>query len=84
VFTLGPSVVSPQDLKLEPGTICVGDGAVRYRTLLEDRGAEVPPDGDERHLPLARFHAALATDFGPADAIEPLYLRVPDAEARHQ
>jgi tRNA threonylcarbamoyl adenosine modification protein YeaZ len=84
VFTLGPSVVSPQDLKLEPGTICVGDGAVRYRTLLEERGAEVPPDRDERHLPRARFHAALATDFGPADAIEPLYLRVPDAEARHQ
>jgi len=84
VFTLGPSVVSPQDLKLEPGTICVGDGAVRYRTLLEERGAEVPPDRDERHLPRARFHAALATDFGPADAIEPLYLRVPDAEARQQ
>jgi tRNA threonylcarbamoyl adenosine modification protein YeaZ len=84
VFTLGPSVVSPHDLELEPDTICVGDGAVRYRTLLEERGAEVPPDRDERHLPRARFHAALATDFGPADAIEPLYLRVPDAEARHQ
>jgi tRNA threonylcarbamoyladenosine biosynthesis protein TsaB len=82
VFTLGPSVVSPQELELEPGTLCVGDGAVRYRSVLEERGAEVPPDDDERHLPRARFHAELARDFGPADAIEPLYLRIPDAEAR--
>jgi tRNA threonylcarbamoyladenosine biosynthesis protein TsaB len=82
VFMLGPRVVSPQDLELEPGTVCVGDGAVRYRTLLEERGAEIPPDGDERHLPRARFHAQLAGDFGPAEAIEPLYLRVPDAEAK--
>jgi tRNA threonylcarbamoyladenosine biosynthesis protein TsaB len=84
VFTLGPSVVSPNELELDPGTICVGDGALRYRLVLEERGAEVPPDDDERHLPRARFHAQLARDFGPADAIEPLYLRVPDAEARQQ
>jgi len=32
-------------------------------------------------VPHARFHAELARDFGPADAIEPLYLRLPDAEA---
>jgi hypothetical protein len=48
--------------------------------VLESRGAEIPPDDDERHLPMARFHAALASDFGPAEEIEPLYLRVPDAE----
>ena len=66
--------------ELEPGTICVGDGARRYRALLEEKGAVVPPDGDERHLPRARFHAQLARDFGPVEAIEPLYLRVPDAE----
>jgi tRNA threonylcarbamoyl adenosine modification protein YeaZ len=77
-----PAVHSPQDLELEPGTLCVGDGAVRYRAVLESRGAEIPPDGDERHLPRARFHAALATGFGPADEIEPLYLRAPDAEQK--
>ena len=38
----------------------VGDGAVRYRDVLEAAGAVVPPDEDERHLPRARFHAALA------------------------
>ena len=81
VFAAGPVVVSPQELEVD-GRLCVGDGAVRYRTILEERGAEVPPDDDERHLVHARFHVQLARDFGPAEAIEPLYLRVPDAEAR--
>ena len=75
-----PAARSPQELDLEPGTLCVGDGALRYRAVLESRGAEIPPDDDERHLPRARFHAALARDFGPAEAVEPLYVRVPDAE----
>jgi hypothetical protein len=60
--------------------LCVGSGAVRYRAILEANGAEVPPDDDERHLPRARFHAQLARDFGPAGQVEPLYLRIPDAE----
>jgi len=75
-----PAVRRPQELRLEPGAVCVGDGAVRYRALLESQGAEIPPDDDERHLPRARFHAALARDFGPAEEVEPLYVRVSDAE----
>jgi tRNA threonylcarbamoyladenosine biosynthesis protein TsaB len=71
---------APQELELEPGSVCVGDGAVRYRAVLEERGARIPPDDDERHLPRARFHVDLARDFGPAELVEPLYLRVPDAE----
>jgi len=80
VFTLRdgePVVCSPQEV--EP-RLCVGDGALRYRAVLEERGAEVPPDGDERHLPRARFHAQLAGPFVPAGEVEPLYLRLPDAE----
>ena len=61
--------------------MCVGDGAVRYRALLEERGATVPPDDDERHLPRARFHAALVGEPGDVEEIEPLYLRVPDVDA---
>jgi tRNA threonylcarbamoyladenosine biosynthesis protein TsaB len=75
-----PAARNPQELGLEPGTLCVGDGAVRYRAVLESAGAEIPPDDDKRHLPWARLHAALARDFGAADEIEPLYVRIPDAE----
>jgi tRNA threonylcarbamoyladenosine biosynthesis protein TsaB len=63
-----------------PGRTCVGDGAVRYREHLERAGARVPPDGSELHLPRARFHAKLAKDFGPAELIEPIYVRAPDAD----
>jgi tRNA threonylcarbamoyladenosine biosynthesis protein TsaB len=73
-------VVAPSELSVDEGTVCVGSGAVRYRDVLEAKGAVVPADGDERHLPRARFHAALARDLGPVESIEPLYLRVPDAE----
>jgi tRNA threonylcarbamoyladenosine biosynthesis protein TsaB len=72
----------PDELDLARGTLCVGDGALRYRAILEDQGAVIPPDESDQHVPRARFHASLATDFGPAEAIEPLYLRVPDAERR--
>jgi tRNA threonylcarbamoyladenosine biosynthesis protein TsaB len=83
VFTLVdgvPAVLFPAELAVEPGTVCVGDGAIRYRELLEAAGAYVPSDGDEAHIPRARFHALLAKGFGPAELVEPLYLRVPDAE----
>ena len=80
VFTLvdgEPAVCAPQDVR---AALCIGNGAVRYRTILEANGVAVPPDDDERHLPRARFHAQLARDFGPAGQVEPLYLRIPDAE----
>jgi tRNA threonylcarbamoyladenosine biosynthesis protein TsaB len=84
VFALldGPQCLSPADLELAPETICVGDGAVRYREILEGKGAEVPPDESPLHVPWARHHAALARNFGDAEAVEPIYLRLPDAVAR--
>jgi tRNA threonylcarbamoyladenosine biosynthesis protein TsaB len=75
-----PRCLRPEELELEPGTRCVGDGAVRYRAVLEAAGAEVPPAESELHVPRAHLHVALARDFGPAEAVEPIYLRVPDAE----
>ena len=83
VFTLergAPVVRKPEALVVEAGRTYVGDGAVLYRAELEGRGAEVPGDDDQRHIPWARHTAALARDFGPADVAEPIYLRVPDAE----
>ena len=75
-----PRVLAPEDLHVGAGAVCVGSGAVRYRSVLEAAGAEIPPDDDERHLPRARYHAQLARDFGSAEAVEPLYLRIPDAD----
>ena len=79
VFVPG-QVLAPGEVAVEHGRLCIGSGAVRYREALEAKGGLIPPDGDERHLPRARFHAALARDFGPADEVVPLYLRLPDAD----
>jgi tRNA threonylcarbamoyladenosine biosynthesis protein TsaB len=75
-----PRAVRPEQLELVPGTVCVGDGAVRHRDVLEGAGAEVPPSESELHVPRARFHALLARDFGPAELVEPVYVRRPDAQ----
>ena len=75
-----PVCLPPAELRPAPGTVCVGYGAVRYRALLEAHGAEIPPDESPLHWPRASFHAVLARDFGPAEHVEPLYLRLPDAE----
>jgi tRNA threonylcarbamoyladenosine biosynthesis protein TsaB len=80
VFVAGPRVVAPDELELEPGAVCVGSGAVRYRAALERLGAVVPPDDDEAHIPRASLHASLAHVFGPADEIAPVYVRKPDVE----
>jgi tRNA threonylcarbamoyladenosine biosynthesis protein TsaB len=75
-----PAVLEPADLAVEPGSTFVGDGAVRYREVLEAAGGVVPADDSELHLPRARFHAALATDFGLPEAVQPMYLRIPDVD----
>jgi tRNA threonylcarbamoyladenosine biosynthesis protein TsaB len=82
VFVPGPRAVFPDDLDVEPETVCVGSGAIRYRHTLEAKGAAVPPDDDPIHLPHARLHAALARDFGPAEEVQPIYVRAPDAKVR--
>ena len=83
VFVAGAAAIAPENVEAQ-GRVCVGDGAVRYREMLEARGAEIPPDDDPRHRPRAALHAQLATDFGPVDAIEPIYARAPDAEQWRQ
>jgi tRNA threonylcarbamoyladenosine biosynthesis protein TsaB len=85
VFTLvdgEPVAITPEELRntVLLGRVCVGSGAVRYRDVLEEAGAEVPPDESELHVPRAGVHARLARDFGPAELVEPIYVRAPDAE----
>ena len=85
VFTLvdgQPVAAIPAELgnSLLQGRTCVGDGAIRYRDVLEAAGAEIPPDDSELHVPRASVHARLARDFGPAELVEPIYVRIPDAD----
>ncbi|MFO7572792.1 MAG: tRNA (adenosine(37)-N6)-threonylcarbamoyltransferase complex dimerization subunit type 1 TsaB [Gaiellaceae bacterium] len=80
VFVPGPRVVAPDDLELEPGVVCIGSGALRYRPTIEAKGGIVPPDGDPVHVPHARLHVALARSFGAAESVEPVYVRMPDAK----
>jgi tRNA threonylcarbamoyladenosine biosynthesis protein TsaB len=77
-----PAAISPEGLSntVLQDRILVGDGAVRYREVFEGAGADVPPDDSELHAPRASLHAGLAGDFGPAELVEPLYVRVPDAD----
>ena len=83
VFTLldgEPGCLPAAELTVEAGRAYVGDGAVRHRERIEAAGGTVAPDDAREHVPWARHHAGLARDFGPAEAAEPIYLRVPDAE----
>ena len=76
-----PRVLAPAELELDPRhrlrrqrrrslpLRARGRAALRFRRITDDR-----------HVPRARFHAQLASDFGPAEAVEPMYLRVPDAD----
>lgn len=80
VFVPGPRAVEPDDLELEPGTVCIGSGAIRYRATIERLGGSVPADDDPLHVPHARLHAALAGEFHAADEIQPIYVRAPDAK----
>ncbi len=85
VFTLvegEPAAVAPDELagSLDNNTRLVGDGAVRYRDVFSAAGSVVPPDDSDLHVPRASLHAGLAHDFGPADEVEPIYVRAPDAD----
>ena len=75
-----PRCLRPDELPVVAGATYVSDGAVRYRPVLAQAGGTVPPDDAEVHVPWARHHAALARDFSGSDALEPIYLREPDAE----
>ncbi len=78
VFTTGPTLARPGELDVD-GELLVGDGAVRYRAILEDAGADIPDDADPRHRPSAYRLAEQAGAFADAGELEPLYLRSPDA-----
>ena len=78
-----PSVVTPDDLgEIAAGRLAVGDGAIKFRVVLEAAGATVPDDLSGLHRVSALWHCRLAqtAEPRPLNAIQPEYLRVPDAE----
>ena len=62
--------------------LAVGDGAVRFRALLEPAAVTVPADGSPRHRVSAIAICRLAQASAPVarDALVPEYVRLPDAE----
>jgi tRNA threonylcarbamoyladenosine biosynthesis protein TsaB len=93
VFAASPGAFEPVALapaalaaRIAPGSLAVGDGAVRFREELERAGAVVPADGSPLHrvsaLEVCRLGAAAEpTD---RDALLPDYRREPDAKPRPQ
>ena len=82
--TSGPAAVTPEALggMGRAGTLAVGDGAVRFREVLEPSGAEVPADGSPLHQVSALALAELARE-APVTGrggVVPEYVRLPDAE----
>jgi tRNA threonylcarbamoyladenosine biosynthesis protein TsaB len=82
-----PLVCAPDELTerlagQDPPPLAAGDGSVRFRDELEAAGVEVLPDTDPAHRISARQVCLLgseATVVRP-EALEPMYLRRPDAE----
>jgi len=81
-----PFVVPPDELaerlaERPAPPLAGGLGAVRFRAELARRGADVPDDSDPVHRVAARHLCALAAVTGDTDgALEPIYLRPPDAK----
>jgi len=93
VFAASPGVFEPVALtpaalaeRIEPGSMAVGDGAVRFREELERAGTFVPVDHSPSHRVSAAQICRLGADVEPADrdALLPDYRREPDAKPRQQ
>ncbi len=80
-----PAALGPEALaEAAANTLAVGDGALRFRGMLERAGAVVPPDEDPVHRISAAQVCRLGAIGTPADlsALLPDYRREPDARPR--
>lgn len=78
-FVAAPDVVSDRLRKRGETVLAVGSGALRFRDELS-LGAEIPDDSSALHRVAARHVCALGARVAPGAALEPTYLRPPDAE----
>ena len=60
IFVPGPRALRPDALELAAGTVCVGDGAVKLPRAARTSWLRRSAGRRRRHVPRARFHAALA------------------------
>jgi tRNA threonylcarbamoyladenosine biosynthesis protein TsaB len=85
---LAPAALGPDELAAAaaglPAPLAVGDGALRFRDVLERAGARVPADDASLHRLSARAVARLGAAAAPGDLAEvlPQYIRSPDAAPR--
>ncbi|UJA20411.1 tRNA (adenosine(37)-N6)-threonylcarbamoyltransferase complex dimerization subunit type 1 TsaB [Thermoleophilia bacterium SCSIO 60948] len=82
-----PVVTPPEELgallaRAAGGPLAVGSGALRFREWTEAAGADVPADSEPEHRASGAAIIRLAAGAPGVDvtAVEPLYLRRPDAE----
>jgi tRNA threonylcarbamoyladenosine biosynthesis protein TsaB len=83
-FVAAPEAVVERIGELDVAPLVVGDGAVRFRDVLEAAGADVAPGDSVAHvvrgLWICRLAAAVAP--APVEAVLPDYIRLPDAQPR--
>jgi tRNA threonylcarbamoyladenosine biosynthesis protein TsaB len=81
-FVASPEAICERIVTLESSPLAVGDGSIRFRSQLEAIGVEVPGETEAVHSLAAEHVARLAITLEPTqpEAIEPIYLRRPDAE----
>ncbi len=79
---LTPATLAAKLAGLPETVLAIGDGAVKFRAVLEPSGAFIPEDQAMLHRVTAINHCAIARGLraGAPDEIVPKYLRLPDAE----
>jgi len=82
---IAPTAVGPDEVRDLAGGrdwLAVGDGALRFRELLEGGGLIVAPERSPLHLvgSAAILRLAIADDVDGRGDVLPIYVRLPDAE----
>ena len=81
-FVAAPEAVAERVREAAVSPLAAGDGAVRFREVLEAAGIRVEPDGSQAHAVRALHVCRLAANIPPVspEAVLPDYLREPDAQ----
>jgi tRNA threonylcarbamoyladenosine biosynthesis protein TsaB len=80
-FAAAPEAVAARVRAAGVDPLAAGDGAVKFREVLEAAGVRVAPDGSQAHVVRALHVCRLASGTRPVppEAVLPTYLRDPDA-----